>query len=99
MYSATKNDIKTLAQQIEALAKEVSSTIDNGGDILSVANKLVRDSTTFVFTLGEVHAVEQLSKGGVKVGKKVVKPTKVPSSVNTLNYHNVRDSHGRFMKV
>lgn len=92
MYSATKNDIKALAQQIETLAKEVSSIIDKGGDVLSVANKLVRDSTTFVFTLGEVHAVDQLAK----VNGQVVKA--VPS-VKNLNYHNLRDSLGRFKKA
>jgi hypothetical protein len=92
MYSATKNDIKTLAQQIENLAKEVATTIDSGGDVLSVANRLVRDSTTFVFTLGEVHAVEQLAKS---VSQPAVKKV---SSVNA-NYHNVRDSLGRFKKA
>jgi len=93
MYSASKNDIKTFAQKIEILAKEVSSTIDNGGDVLAVANKLVSNSNTFVFVLGEVYAVDQLAKNT---------PTPQTNKISTVknsNYHNVRDSLGRFKKA
>lgn len=92
MYSATKNDIKNFAQKIESLAKEVVNRVDNNGDILTAANDLVRSSSTFVFVLGEVHAVEQLTKDNVKSDKKVC-------SSKIHNYHNLRDSFGRFKKA
>lgn len=94
MYTkATRNDVKQFAEKIEALAKEVQVKLDNGGDFLSVANELVRNNSTFVFTIGEVYALEQ--SGAVKAVK-----AKVVSNVNKTgshkNYHNVRDAHGRF---
>lgn len=88
MYSATRNDVKVLAQQIENLAREVQSRLDNGGDFLAAANELVRNSNTFVFSLGEVYALEQ-----VGTGKKVAVKT-----VSNPNYHNVRDGLGRFAR-
>jgi hypothetical protein len=87
----TRNDVKQLAQQIETLAKEVQSQLDKGGDFLSTANELVRNNVTFVFALGEVYALEQVGS----TPKKTVRATKVSNP----NYHNVRDSHGRFMRV
>lgn len=85
MYSATRNDLKKLARQIETLAKEVQSKLDGGNDFLSVANELVRSNNTFVFALGEVFALEQSQK-------------KETSSSNKdyRKYHNSRDSLGRF---
>lgn len=84
----TRDDVKKLAITIEALAKEVQSELDNNGDFLSTANELVRNSSTFVFALGEVYALEQASLPGQSVKARVV----------NANYHNVRDSHGRFTK-
>ena len=96
MYSTDKNDVKQLAQQIENLAREVVARVDNGGELLSVANELVRNNATFIFTLGEVYALEQTkalsSKGSNKVKVKVVRNS-------SANYHNLRDSRGRFAKV
>ena len=89
----TRNDVKQLAQQIETLAKEVQNKLDNGGDFLSAANELVRNNVTFVFTLGEVYALEQVGS----TTKKTVRGARVASP--NPNYHNVRDSHGRFTKV
>lgn len=83
---ATRTTIKQLASKIEVLAKEVQNKLDTNGDFLWSANELVRNNLTFVFTLGEVHALEQVG-GGAKV-----KATKVGT------YHNVRDSRGRFAK-
>lgn len=96
MYTkATRNDVKQFAEKIEALAKEVQVKLDNGGDFLSVANELVRNNSTFVFTIGEVYALEQ--SGAAKVVKaKVVSNVNSTSGANR-NYHNVRDSHGRFV--
>lgn len=87
----TRDDVKVLAQQIESLAREVQARVDNGGELLSVSNELVRSSQTFVFTLGEVYALEQA--GSTKTVKaKVVR-------ASNPNYHNVRDSRGRFSRV
>lgn len=93
-YSASRNDVKQLTQQIENLAKQVTVKLDAGEDFLPLANELVRNSSTLTFALGEVYAVEQLG-GSKKVSAKVVK-----SSSNTQtarNYHNLRDTAtGRF---
>lgn len=94
MYNTTRNDVKKLAQQIEALAREVQSKLDSGSDVLSTANELVRNNTTFVFALGEIYALEQ--SGAVK---KTVTATTVSNPNNTSrNYHNVRDRSGRFAR-
>ncbi len=85
MSNTTRNDVKQLAERIEVLAKEVQSKLDNNGDFLTTANELVRNNLTFVFALGEVYALEQVG-GGKKV--KAVQ----------VNYHNLRDSRGRFAK-
>ena len=88
MYSTTRNDVKRLAQQIENLAREVQSKLDSGSDYLATANELVRNSSTFVFSLGELSVFEQSSK------KKVTAKTVHYNP----NYHNVRDIYGRFTK-
>lgn len=88
MYSATRDDVKKIAQEIETLARAVQAAIDNNGNLLGVANELVGRSNTFVFSLGEVYALEQ-----TKTGKKPVTGT----VVSNPNYHNVRDSRGRFV--
>lgn len=86
MYSISKNDVKKLAQQIENLAKDIIIKVDQNADILAAANELVRCNATFVFTLGEVHALENLNKVTASVPK-----------TKNLNYHNIRDSRGRFV--
>lgn len=86
MSNTTRNDVKQLAEKIEVLAKEVQSKLDSNGDFLATANELVRNNVTFVFALGEVYALEQVGGG------KKVKATSVG------NYHNLRDSRGRFTK-
>lgn len=95
MSSNTKtvrSAIKQLAQQIENLAHEVQTKVDQGSDLITVANELVRNSSTFVFTLGEMYALEQS-------GKKVKATTVSNPSGTSRNYHNVRDSLGRFTRV
>jgi hypothetical protein len=88
MYSISKNDVKKLAQQIENLAKEIVTKVDQNVDILAPANELVRCNATFVFTLGEIHALENMSK--------LNNVTSTTPKTKNLNYHNVRDSRGRF---
>jgi len=88
-----KNEVGKLAQQIESLARQVQDKLASGGDLISVANELVRNSSTFTFALGEMYALESS-------GKKV-KTTTVsnPSGTTSRKYHNVRDSLGRFTRV
>lgn len=90
MNTTTRNDVKQIAANIEALAKQFQSNVDSNGDFLGTANELVRNSQTFVFALGEVFALEQVGAAG-----KTVKATKVSNP----NYHNVRDSKGRFTRI
>ncbi len=93
MNSANRNDVKQIAQQIENLAREVQSKVDAGGDLIAISEELVRNNITFIFTVGEVFALER-SNGG-----KPVKAVTVSNPSNTSrNYHNVRDSHGRFTR-
>jgi len=61
-YSISRNDLKELASKIELTARELQSNLENNKDFLPSANELVRNNTTLVFTLGEVHAAEQLNK-------------------------------------
>lgn len=91
MYNTSKNDVKKLALNIEALAKELQEKIDKGENFLLVCNELVRNASTITFTAGEVYAMEQLDKN--KSTKKVL-----PLS-SSKHYHNVRDSLGRFKRV
>lgn len=88
-----RNSVIQIARQIETLAKQVQDKLAQGGDLISVANELVRNSSTFTFALGEMFALEES-------GKKV-KATAVSNPANTKprNYHNVRDSLGRFTRI
>lgn len=88
-----RNSVIQIARQIETLAKQVQDKLAQGGDLISVANELVRNSSTFTFALGEMFALEES-------GKKV-KATTVsnPAGTKPRNYHNVRDSLGRFTRV
>lgn len=91
-YSASRNDVKQIAQKIEEFAKEVQSQVDNGGGFLASAHELVRNVNTFIFALGEVYAVEQLGSGKTVTAVTVSKP-------KNQKYHNVRDSQGRFRRI
>lgn len=90
-----RNSVIQIARQIETLAKQVQDKLAQGGDLISVANELVRNSSTFTFALGEMFALEESGKG------KKVKATTVsnPAGTKPRNYHNVRDSLGRFSRV
>lgn len=94
MSNTTRNDVKQLAEKIEVLAREVQSKLQGNGDFLATANELVRNNLTFVFALGEVYALEQVGSPG-----KTIKATAVSGPTNPhANWHNVRDSRGRFSK-
>lgn len=91
MSNTTRNDVKQLAEKIEVLAKDVQAKLDNNGDFLTAANELVRNNLTFVFTLGEFYALQQVGS------TKTVKATAVSNPAGThAKWHNVRDSRGRF---
>lgn len=90
MYTVSRNDVKTLAAKVEHLSKEIQDKIDNGGDYITAANELVRNTMTLTFTLGEVTAFEQ---SGRKVKAKAV------SNPNRTPRIYTRDSRGRFASV
>lgn len=90
--NVVRNELTKYAQQIESLAKEVQNKLATGGDPLSVANELVRNSSTFIFTLGEMYALE--SSGKQVKAKSVSNPNSTPR-----NYHSKRDALGRFSRV
>ncbi len=92
MNTTTRSDVKQIAANIEALAKQFQANVDSNGDFLGTANELVRNSQTFVFALGEVYALEQVGTPG-----KTAKATTVKAG--NPNYYNVRDSKGRFVRV
>jgi len=92
MSNTTRNDVKQLAANIENLAKEVQSKLDSNGDFLTTANELVRNNLTFVFTLGEFYALQQIGTN------KSVRATPVSNPSGISGWHNVRDSRGRFSK-
>ncbi len=88
-----RNSVIQIARQIETLAKQVQDKLAQGGDLISVANELVRNSSTFTFALGEMFALEES-------GKKVKATTvSTPAGTKPRTYHNVRDSLGRFTRV
>lgn len=87
-----RNEVKQLAQQIETLAKMVQDQIEQGNNPLVAANELARNSSTFVFTLGEMYALE------TNTGKAHKAATVSNPNNTSRNYHNVRDSLGRFTR-
>jgi hypothetical protein len=94
-----RNELSKYAQQIENLAKQVQTTLSQGGDPLTVANELVRNSSTFIFVLGEMYALE---RSGKKVKATVVanpSGTPVVATQTPRNRHNLRDASGRFVRV
>ena len=94
MSTTNRNDVKQLAQQIENLAREVQSKVDTGGDLIVLSEELVRNNIAFIFTIGEVFALERANGGKPVTAKTVSNPT----THNYRNNHNVRDSYGRFTR-
>ena len=98
-----RDDVKQLAVKIENLAKEVQKKLFSGEDVLAVSNELVRNNATFVFTLGELYAIEQYGLTNTAPASSDKKPATIVSNPNNTKpatyyhkYHNVRDSYGRF---
>lgn len=83
--SISRDNIKQLAANIELLAKEVQTQLDKDQVNLLTANELAKQNMTFVFSLGEFYGLQ---------GKKSIKATRVKSG----NWHNLRDSKGRFTR-
>jgi hypothetical protein len=95
MNNASRNDVKQIAQQIENLAREVQSKVDNGGDLIAISEELVRNNITFIFTVGEVFALERVGTGKTVTAQTVSNPS---GTSRYSNYHNLRDSNGRFVR-
>lgn len=96
MSNTTRNDVKQLAEKVELLAKEVQLKLDSSGDLLgslAAANELVRNNLTLVFSLGEVFALEQAGTNKMVRASTVSNPSGTPT-----NWHNHRDSRGRFAR-
>ncbi len=90
-----RNEVSRLAQQIENLARQVQAQIATGTDsqgLLGSINEVVRNSSTLTFAFGELCALESKPRKATVVSN--------PSGTKTnRNYHNVRDSLGRFTRV
>lgn len=93
----TRNEIKQLAKTLENLARDIQVKLDNGGNIMPTANELARSSSTFVFTLGGMYALEQVGTNRTVPATKVSSGTSSSTS-SSRNYHNVRDGLGRFSR-
>lgn len=94
MQNSTRNEVKQLAKTMESLAHEVQILLDSGANILGVANELARNSSTFVFTLGSMYALDELGStlGSATTSSKI----RAKGTGSARNFHNVRDSLGRF---
>jgi|SRR5579864_3559057 len=93
-----RNEVNRLAQQIENLARQVQSQIASGTDstgLLGSINEVVRNSSTLTFTFGELVALE----GTGKTRRATVVSNPSGTKTTNKNYHNVRDSLGRFTRV
>lgn len=85
------NEMKQLAKTMESLAHEVQVKLDAGDDnVMTLATELVRNNSTFVFTLGEMYALKAL---GPTRKVKARAPSTTPR-----NYHNHRNALGRFTR-
>jgi hypothetical protein len=94
--TTTSSDVKQLAEKIESLAEEVQNKLSNPSDrdaLLAASNELVRNSLTFVFTLGEYFALNQVGSSKTVTGTAVSNP-----SNTSTRWHNVRDTRGRFAR-
>lgn len=97
MNNASRKDVKQLAGVIENLARQLQDKVDNGGDLIALAEELVRSNVSFTFIVGEVFALERAGVAGKPVTATTVsKPTKAPTNRNYSNNHNVRNALGRF---
>lgn len=92
-----RNEVSRLAQQIETLARQVQTQVASGTNangLLGSINEVIRNSSTLTFALGELVALEDTGKSR----KTTVVSNPSGTKINR-NYHNVRDSLGRFTRV
>lgn len=98
--SNVRSEAKKLVNQIETLAHQVADKLDNGSfsDALSAANELVKNSATFTFVLGSLYQSESTSKKKKSTVATVSTPAvkKSVPAMSRANFHNKRDSRGRF---
>lgn len=96
MNNPNRNDVKKVASVIENLARQVQEKADGGSDLILLAEELVRNNVAFIFTVGEVFALERAGLVGKTVAATTVSnPNK--TARNYSNHHNLRDSRGRFV--
>jgi len=98
--SVLRADLNDLVLKISKLATEASSRLTNGSNVLDVATSLVKENASFIFKIGQLYQVEQASStqtATTSSGSTV--QVNVGSSRSNANYHNVRDSRGRFTRV
>jgi len=87
----SRSDVNKVATQIESLAKELQIRLNGKGDILAIGSELVRNTSTLVFSLGELYHAENAKT----VAATAVAGASTPKRMN-LNYHSKRDAFGRF---
>jgi len=84
-----RSNLKRIVDQISALAHEASVKLTNGSNALEAVNKLVKNSITLTFTIGELYALE----GQANTENALISQSK------SNNYYNVRDNRGKFTRV
>ena len=94
--SVTRNDVSVVAAKIETLSKELQNRLNSNGDFLTVGSELVRNPSLLTFALGELTATELGGKSQVTPVSVTPITVTVKSPKRTVNYHNKRDSRGRF---
>lgn len=97
-YSATREDIKALAVEIENIAKELQERLSDNRNFLPAANALAAKNTTFVFAVGEVYALERTAEDMKSRVQSVISKSKRTGCCPRLNYHNIRNALGRFSR-
>ena len=103
-YDASFAVVKDLVSNIERLAKEMQLKIDLNQSILLEANELVAKSSTFVFALGEVYALQNvglLNNAATNSSRSSsVRPTTLVKMGrgNSGSKYDKRDCCGRFCK-
>lgn len=104
-YDASYAVVKDLVSNIEKLAREMQLKIDLNQSILLEANELVAKSSTFVFALGEVYALQNVGMLTSNTTSSTsrsssVRPTTLikMGSGNSGVKHDKRDCCGRFCK-
>lgn len=96
---SVKDNVLKVAHVLEGLASQIQMNLHQGKDIVDLANELAHSSSTFVFTVGALYALDK-----APMTARPVTPTVVSNPNNTVVnkksvFYNVRDSLGRFARV